>query len=243
MAEKLRSIIRPIPWSSLLKAAALGLLWYLTVASNLRFGTSFLIFAAGALIAYFVPPFRPRALLFPLSAALLLAAVLPRQGAAAFLLGCVFLLVLGIKDLAFLDRETAYEVLVFLFIFGGSWSFYYAVLNWISLLTAGTGLLLFSLFFYGLANALPWRDADGGSPHAPEAALSAFLFLEAGASILFLPLDHLLQSLLLFAAGVFVAVMLAKLRGGQISERGLYYGFGILAIAAGFVLVFAGWGI
>src|SRR5689334_4150926 len=114
MAEKLKLIIRRIPWSLLLKAVALALLWAFGKAS-LAAGavTPFVLFVVIACAAYILPLFRPRAMAVPFFCALVLGFFVPFSALATLAFALIFFLILGIKDLVLVNRETAYETLLF----------------------------------------------------------------------------------------------------------------------------------
>src|SRR5882724_5769539 len=119
MAAKLKSITGRIHWFLLAKAAIFGFGWLVLPA--------WLFFALAAGL-YFIPFFRPQKLLIPFLLVLGFALKAPVNFWAAIFLGCVFYCLLGIKDLVFIDRAAAYEVLVFLlaflyiFAFFGVWN-------------------------------------------------------------------------------------------------------------------------
>lgn len=105
METKLPSILRRIPWSLALKSLAAGLAWY-----------ALPLWAAllAAVYFYFAPLFEARKFAFPFLVLLFLMWAEPVSFLMALVLAGVFFLLLGIKDLVFIDRSSAYEILVML---------------------------------------------------------------------------------------------------------------------------------
>lgn len=193
---KLRLISRPIPWFLLVRAAAFGAAWF--------FLPRWLFFCV-ALYLYFRPFFRSSKLLLPFALVIFFAFLLPVNLLSAALLGTIFFLVLGVKELFFIDRFSAYELLIFLLLFLGFLNFFSRFENW-----KGVSPFFWSLVigfaFWGL-----FRGAMGYYPvHARPrhegiaAAVAAFLVWECAWLVLFLPFTFFYQAalLLLFAATI-----------------------------------------
>ena len=98
MAEKLKLILRPIPWSLLLKAAAFGVGWLIL---------PFWVFVVLAALLYFLPVFQVLKLLFPFVLTLILAYLVPPSLWAGLFLSALFFFILGVKDLVLIDRAAA----------------------------------------------------------------------------------------------------------------------------------------
>ncbi|MCL4437431.1 hypothetical protein M1513_00080 [Patescibacteria group bacterium] len=105
MAIKLKSALKTIPWSLAAKAVITAGSWLLL---------PFWVFVLVVFYFYFIPLFRPFKFIALFLSFLILAFLLPVNWAAALALAVVFFLILGIKDLIFIERRTVYEISVLL---------------------------------------------------------------------------------------------------------------------------------
>ncbi len=108
MAEKLRSILRRISWSSVTKAVIFGVAWW---------ALPFWLFLLVALYLYYVPLAGAHKVAAPFWVLLLTAFLQPQGSIAAIIFSAIFYFILLIKDLIIIDRRTAYEVLVLVLIY------------------------------------------------------------------------------------------------------------------------------
>jgi hypothetical protein len=241
MAAKLRSITKPIPWSLLLKAITLSVLWGLGKAS-LASGMAmpFWLFILFACAAYFLPLFRPRSLLVPFLCVMIFAISLPFSWLAALAFGAAFFLILGIKDLVLVDRETAYESLLFLLSFlavvstyrlGAAWG---DANGWLAVLGASLLILL-------LLRKIPWQEPPRERQDILPVIVFGFLALQLGLVLLFLPLDFLYQASILFLFAVFAVYSLIRIRRSEASFQMLLYYFLAFVLASGFILALNSW--
>jgi hypothetical protein len=196
MAEKLKSISRQIHWSLLLRAAVFALAWFFF---------PFWLFFLVALYLYFVPLFQAGAFVIPFFVVLVLAFIHAPSVLFALALGAIFYYLLLIKDLLLIDRVAAYELLVLVLSFFLFREFYQSfgsgfaggALWFASLIAALFGLLMNSFIKFTL-------DPEGGGIRRPAVLLSllaVWQFLVLG---LFLPLDFIYQSVIVFLIAVLV---------------------------------------
>jgi hypothetical protein len=238
MEAKLESITKRIPWSLLLKATALAVLWSFAHVSQSLAVFSWL-FLVVAIYYYLVPLFQPRVLSAPFIFALFFAITLPFGFLSALSVGAMFFLILGIKDLILVNREIAYETLFFLLSFLAIFETYQAATssisfwNWVALILTGA-LVTF------LIRKLPWRESRRKYSFWP-AALFGTLVFELGLVLLFLPLDFLYQTAILFLFVIFSAYAMLHLRGGEARARTLVYYFISFTLFAGFILALNTW--
>jgi hypothetical protein len=159
---------------------------------------------------------------------------------SALALATLFFLILGIKDLALVDRATAYESLLFLLIFlaaittyeqGGSW------LAWRGWLPC----VEISVLLFFLIRRLPWQDLPRDKQNTLSALVFSFLALEFSLVLLFLPLDFLYQASILFLFCVFLCYCLTRFRQGEASFRIFMYYFSAFVLASGFILALNSW--
>lgn len=103
MEERLRSILRPTRWSLLSKTALFAVTWLVLPGW---------VFALIALYLYLAPWFQPWRLMIPFGLLLVLALTTPASIWLAILLGVAFYLVIGVKDLVFVNRHEPYQILM-----------------------------------------------------------------------------------------------------------------------------------
>ena len=108
MAGKLKSISKRIHWSLVVKAGIFGAAW---------FSTPFPLFLLVAAWLFFVPLFDPLRLFLQFAVVLVIAAFLPETAFSALFLATLFFLLLGIKELVFINRRAAYETFLFILLF------------------------------------------------------------------------------------------------------------------------------
>ena len=235
MAEKLKSILRRIHWSSLLKAAIFAASWLLL---------PYWLFIIIALFLYFRPWFRVGTLIGPFFALLVLTDITAPGFFVALIFGALFYLTLLIKDLLILDRRSAYEVLILGIALVYARHFYAAFADGVSgvaffwaFVVAGMITLLFRNFtsaFMG-EKAIPPDEsvpamaaatakvAENGKNETPvlpavrqiDRVAAWLIFLLSTQVIiagLFLPLDFIYQSVIVFL----ILVLLVDLIGEYI---------------------------
>ena len=103
MAEKLRSILRRISWSSVLKAVLFAVAWW---------ALPFWLFLLIALYLYFVPMTGVEKVSVPFFVLLLITLLQKQSIVFAVIFGVVFYFLLLVKDLIIIDRRSAYEIVM-----------------------------------------------------------------------------------------------------------------------------------
>lgn len=225
MAEKLRSITNPIPWSSLLKPAVAAVAWLIL---------PWWAFLAIALYCYLVPLFRPASLAPAFSAFLLIALASPRGIVQAVYAAVVLALILGIKDLVIVNRKIAYQLLVFLLSFAGCLLLFGEFSSW-STSAAFLSLAILSGFWFWIIHSDPERERAA----ALSSAIAALLLFEVGAAMFFLPVNFFAQAALLFFGSILLfeaATNLKSLTFWQVS----FWSAGYAAISL-LVVFLASW--
>lgn len=190
MVEKLKSIIGPIPWSLILRAVLFGAAWLVL---------PFWVFLAVSILIYFIPFFRPALLLIPLSLTLILAALVPPSFWAAAFLSVLFFFILGIKDLIFVDRATAFNLLVlvlFFLMWLYSFSWFDAGITAYSIMWFGVCSLI---FFVASRQFLSYAlDIPDSRKLSVSLGVVSFMLWEASVVALFMPLNFLFSTALVF---------------------------------------------
>ena len=243
MEEKLKLILKRIHWSSLLKAGVFGLAWLLL---------PFWIFFLVALYLYFVPWFQVGRLILPFFVLLLLSYVQTSGFFFALIFAAAFYLMLLVKDLLILDRRSAYEILILAFTFfllrdfymrfnegiGGAAIFY-------AFLTAAVVALLMRSF----VNSFAFEGAnEPAQPHFPLRRatgvwLSFLLLAQILIAGLFLPLDFIYQSTIVFLIAVlFIDLTAEYLLTGLTKNKTLGVASTVFALLV-IVLSSARWGL
>lgn len=205
MVEKLKSILRPIPWSLLFRALSYSLVWFFGLSlylSSYVSGWVFWLAVSGvAFYFYFFPPFGAARLLPPFILLIFFSFLLAPSFFGALILGIVFFLILGIKDLIFINRFSAYHILVMLLLFLMFVNFFYTFNRWDNAL-----IIFFSLalaFFYFLLT-LWFLDYKKAGEAGSGGGFSLFSFLKNKKrlkEILFMSFSSFLlwQAILVFA--------------------------------------------
>src|SRR5579863_4846301 len=103
MGEGLKSILKRISWSSLLKAVIFAAAWWLL---------PFWLFLLIALYLYYVPLAGSYGASAPFWTLMLIGLLEPSNLFTALIFGAVFYFILLIKDLLIIDRRMAYEIVV-----------------------------------------------------------------------------------------------------------------------------------
>jgi hypothetical protein len=202
MAEKLRSILRRISWSSVLKAVLFGVTWW---------ALPFWLFLLIALYLYFVPMAGAGRVSVPFFV-LLLITLLQKPGIIfAVIFGVVFYFLLLVKDLIIIDRRFAYEVLMLVLSYlllrglflnvGGSF-------GWWSLLDSAVAAVAVSALvtsFIKNFSAVPEDSAREAHSFRRMLGWMTFLLMWQLLIVgLFLPLDFLYQSAVVFLVAVII---------------------------------------
>jgi hypothetical protein len=199
----------------LLRAAGFALAWFF-----LPFWLFFLI----ALYLYFVPLFRMRFLDALFFAILVLAYIHPVNFLFAVLLFGLFAYILLIKNLLLIDRKSAYELLVFALTFFLLRDFYGQFNAGISFVAVGWGLLLALLIGVLLNSFMSSQGAVGDKPGMRR--ISSWLcFLVMWQLIilaLFLPLDFIYQSIIVFLLGITILDLVPEYYLGSLTREKIY---------------------
>jgi hypothetical protein len=216
MAEKLRSILRRISWSSVLKAAIFAAAWW---------ALPFWLFLFFALYLYFIPmtgAHKASALFF----VLLLITLLQKQSIIfAVIFGVVFYFLLLVKDLIIIDRRSAYEVLMLVLSYLLMRGFFLNVggsFGWWSLADSAVAAVAVSALvtsFVKNFSAVPEDSVREARSFRRMLGWMTFLLtwqlLIVG---LFLPLDFLYQSAIVFLAAVIILDLVPQYVFGELTR-------------------------
>lgn len=245
MAARLKLISRQIHWSLLLRAAVFAFAWFFL---------PFWLFLPFAFYLYFIPFFQSWKLIWPFFGLLILAIIEPVGLPFLIIFIALFYYLLLLKDLLLIDRRSAYELLVIAISFFLLRSFYEnfgrdlitAVSFWSGFFTAAfIGLLVNSSAIYFSGDAV----SENKPPKIHLRRTAAFLafvlvwqFLMLG---LFLPLDFVYQSVIVFLFSVLVIDLIPEnyLEPSGVSRQRILTSGVTIGILLAIVLLSAQWGL
>ncbi len=229
MVEKLKSILRRTSWSLLLRAVIFGVAWW---------ALPFWLFLLIALYLYFVPTTGAGKVSVPVVVLLLITFLEPQSIVAAVMFAALFYFILLIKDLIIIDRRSAYELLIlalsyfllrgFFLNVGGSLS-YWSLLD--SLIAAAAVSAMTMSFIRNFSPSTEQGMAAPREARSFDRMLGWLVFLLMWQLIivgLFLPLNFLYQSAVVFLLAVILIDLIPQHVFGELSR--------IKALATGTVL-------
>lgn len=244
MVAKLESILGPIPWSLVLKAALTGIVWYFL---------PLWVFFLAAFYFYLTPLFEPKKFAVPFLIFLYLAASNSPSLWFAVFLAVIFYLMLGVKDLILINRSALYEVMVLLILFALFFNFFVTTSGWNDsgvFLAALIPSAAFFLLFGGLVDYLPpafppekagtetsqiSQSESGESGKRKKLlviGLSSFLVWQLALAIIFLPLNFVFASILWFVPVLLLTEIVPDYLRGTLSRQRI-----MSAFAAFFVVI------
>jgi hypothetical protein len=228
MAEKLKSILKRIHWSLprkslqgvILKAAVFAVAWLVV---------PWWLFLLIALYCYFIPFFRPGKTAILFFCLLALTIVQRPSFLFALVFGVIFYCILLIKDLLIINRRSAYEILVL------SLSFFlirifFAVESGINVST------LFWAFWCAVAigllthSMMRFFSVDVPKKRALLSMFSWLIILLSWQCILvglFLPLNFVYQSIIVFVSVTFFCELIAGYFGNSLSRVRIFVTAGV----------------
>ena len=239
MVEKLRSILKQISWSLLLKAVIFGAAWW---------ALPFWLFAIIALYLYFVPIMGTGKVSVPFFVLLLISFFQEQNPLPAILFAAIFYFILLIRDLLIIDRRSAYEILMLVLSYLLMRSFF---------LNAGGafdfGALLYSLVAAWAVSVLVVSFVKNFSIVPEESLREArsfrrmlgwMIFLIIWQLLIvgtFLPLDFLYQSAIIFLVSATMINLVPQYIFGELSREKVLATGSVLFALLVIVLASARW--
>ncbi|MEK7546614.1 MAG: hypothetical protein AAB536_00290 [Patescibacteria group bacterium] len=218
----------------LIKSCIFGLCWFFL---------PFWIFLLVGVYFYFTPFFQSFNLFIPFLMTLAAAAYVPYGFWPAVFLGILFFLILGIKNLIFVNRFENHQIMVFLLLFLIFFGFFSHFENWekwiISTISLGIGLSFF-LLFKELAD---YTRGNIGSKKNLAACLGSFLLWQASSVIIFLPINYFYQTALLFLLSVITTDVLLEYLNKNLDRKKILVDFSIFFAVTAAILASANWGL
>ncbi len=216
----------------LLKSAALGLIWFFL---------PFWLFFVFAVYFYFVPPFQPFKIFFPFLLTIAFSFFLQQNLLSVFLVGVLFFLVLGIKNLILVHRFQSHQLMAFLLLFLGYFYFFSVFGNW------GRPISSFALFAVGFSFFFLFYELSAYTSEKKRekkiaiSAIGAFLVFQAAAAILFLPMNRFYQTAVLFLSSVIIADIFLEYLNNGLSRKKILQDFSVFFVVATLLLAAANW--
>lgn len=233
MAAKLKSIIRQIHWSLVIRAVVFLAAWLFT---------PFWLFLLVALYCYFVPLFQAGKFAVPFFVLIILAYFEHPGWFMALIFAGLFYYLLLIKDLLLIDRKSAQALLTMalsFFLFREFYSGFREGSIGFALIVAFLVALLFALlldnFIFSTGVASPLRRMIG---FLVVVLMSQWLIIG-----LFLPLDFIYQSVIIFLAGVVLIDFIPEYLSGNLSLTKIRATSVVIFSLLTIVLASARWGL
>ena len=216
-----------------LRAGILGFLWLFL---------PFWIFLAATFYFYFFPFFQPLRLALPFFLTLVTAAILPANVWFSLFIAALFFLILGIKNLIFVKRFGAHQLLVFFLLFLTFLSFFSGFETW--------QRWIVSLFAFGVSAVFLLLAKELADYHSESSRRRTFLTIGLGALfiwqlcliLLFLPLNYFYETALLFLSAVFLLDILLEHLKNRLDSRKILADFSIFFVFTAVILASARWG-
>mgnify|MGYP001616747163 FL=1 len=227
MAEKLESLLRGIPWYLVLKSASFGVGWLVL---------PFWLFLILAAYLYLLPFFRPLKMALAFLILIFLVLESPHAIWMAVLYSVLFYLILGIKDLVFIERRPYYEMLILLItfiVFIGFFNIFEERGGYSAYISA----LLVSLIFFFLTRG--FLDNDGGIYARDIAfvrrrdvcvAVLSLLIWQMFAVLMFLPVNFLYQAAILFLFTTVGLEMVSDYLENSLTNRRILFDFSVFIV-------------
>ena len=203
----------------------------------------FWVFLVLSIYFYLVPFFQPFKLLIPFILTLLAAAILPYGFWFAVLLGILFFLLFGIKNLILVNRFDNHQLMVFLILFLMFFGFFRHFENWQNWTISLISLWIAVSFFFLFNELADYSAKSSESKKMIVSWLGSFLLWQAAMIILFLPLNYFYQTAILFLLSVILTDILLGYLGGIIDRRKMLINFSIFFVITVAILASANWGL
>ncbi len=218
MVEKLKSILRRTNWSLALRAAIFAVAWW---------ALPFWLFLLVALYLYFVPMTGAQKVWVPFFV-LLLITFLQTQGIIfGLIFGIIFYFLLLVKDLIIIDRRSAYEMLIFVLSYLLVRGFFLNVggsFGWWSLLDSAVAAVAVSALVTSFIKnfSAASEDSSAREVRSFHRMLSWMIFLLTWQLLivaLFLPLNFLYQTTIVFLIAIIILDLLPQYIFGELTRR------------------------
>lgn len=206
----------------------------------------FWIFLAAALYFYFFPFFQPLRLALPFFLTLVTAAI--RQPADpgsfwfALFIAALFFLIFGIKNLIFVKRAEAHQLLVFSLLFLTFLSFFSGFEAWQHWTISFFALGASAVFFFLAKELAEYNPESSRRRTFLTLGLGALFIWQLCLILLFLPLNYFYETAILFLSAVLLLDILLEHLKNRLDRRKLLADFSIFFVFTAVILASARWG-
>ena len=223
LTAKLRPFIKQIRYSTVLKAASFAAAWLILPTW---------LFLIIAIYLYFFPPFHSLRLILPFLILIFFSLTQASNVWLASFFGILFYLIIAIKDFSFIKRAEAYEMLIFLLLFGMSLRFFAYFGSWDDWSGFLYAFMVSAIFFLLSRGFLRFRAAYEGNELPPKVmeklALGTLLLWQLFIVILVLPLNFLYQTALLFLISTILFETIFDHVSQKLSKKRILFNFSII---------------
>lgn len=216
MAEKLRSILKQTNWSLVLKAIIFGVAWW---------ALPFWLFVLVALYLYFVPMTGASKVSVPFFVLLLITFLQGQTWLSAVIFAALFYFILLIKDLLIIDRRPAYEILILILSYLLLRGFFLNVGGALdrqslfdSVIAAWAVSAMVASFITNFSGASEDASRDARSFRRMLGWMTFLLMWQLLLVGLFLPLDFLYQSAIVFLVAAVLIDLVPQYVFGELSR-------------------------
>ena len=239
MEPKLAFISKQIHWSLLIRAAIFAVSWW-------YFPAWLFVIIAGLL--YFIPPFESRKNIGMFAVFLGVAIATPSGVATAIIYGILWYYLLMIKNLLIIDRKsgrTIFAMALSFFLFReffGIWDrgVTAGALGWAWIVAIAFGILLNSVIVARRGKEL---HAAAAAERRAVVGVASLLILEAVIAGLFLPVDFIYQSIIVFLVAALLLDMVPAYFFGELKSYRIRTTAMTISALLVIVLASARWGI
>src|SRR3989344_5465762 len=239
MVARLKLISNPIPWSLVIKTVVLGGIWYFL---------PFPIFLVLALYFYLVPMFKPSELAAPYFVTLILAFFLQTSFWAAVFVAVSMYLILGAKDLIFINRKAVYETIVFILVFVMFLRFFQEFGTWFGISSVLWSVAL-AFFTYILFKGFLSYEGVFGEELTVEArrhkflilGLSSFIVWQLTWVLVFLPVGSIYQTAVMFLVSIILLELTSAYFSQSLTARKVLMNFTLFFILLVLILTSTKW--
>lgn len=204
---------------------AIGAAWQAVFFAAAWLFLPFWLFLLAALYLYFIPFFGSFRLFWPFAVLIFFSAMESPAFFPAVLFGAIFYLILGIKELAFMGRKSAYEILVMTLAFFALIKFFEKFDSWESwpafvwAVVLAAAFFLLARGFLKFSAAADARALAAGFPASLAAAVSAVVLWQFTLAALFLPINFLYQAAAAFLVAAISLELVSDYSSGLLTRR------------------------
>jgi hypothetical protein len=222
-----------------IRAFIFGLSWYFL---------PFWLFAVVALVLYLVVIFGTRKFALPFLTIVFFAAIEPKSVFFAVIFAAIFYLILGVKEIIFIERKAAYEILVLVLSFFAFVDIFRRFDSWTGivpfLLALATGMSVFFLLKGYLSYCSESVPANERAVHGNIfAAIAGLTVAQMSIAAFLLPLNYFYQASLVFLSSVVMVELASAYLEDKLDRRMILSYLSVFLVFSVIILGSAQWGL